>query len=1054
MFRFDRVIYFLIILFSLFFLAEEGFAFKQLDGCGVWLDADIPISYVIDTNAFSNDEAAAIERAFNRWGSIPGSSLRFKREIYNGQKLVDDPFSYPIPNFHLITKASVTDVPDKYKDILYKSGGAATYLTYARTIENGRIFSGSIIFRTRPTADTNWSTSYSLTDTAYMDLESAALHEIGHFIGLAHPDGSFWEWLGGYVKYAEEAQTILGNIPKGTTVRKLYVDDILAAQTLYPAPSPVISQNEESGVAGNVTFIQSGSGFTPNGFATLHFCKIGTTVETTQYMAIDTTGCFSIAYLVPESEEAGSYEWWAVDNSTGKVSNHLSYTILTTHDSSIDQKFQQAYQSEMGTPQGIHQWEGYWVQNYIDTSGFESIMIYNPNKDKVYWVHGQIWSTVYKPYGGILQFGLPTSNEYSYPVSDSLNNVRQDFERFFVTHKPNSDPWWQPYPISLSTSVNPIIAQTDTGMYPPTFSLGQTFRQWGTDFTPNGYATLHFMMPDGSEYPTMVQRLDSIGHFDISYTPPLDKPSGKYTWWAVDNSTGKQSLPISYYIGSTTAPTRTITLVSPNGGQTLYEGSKNNAMYWQTTGNVEKVKVQLYRKDTKILTLTDTFDGGSVLNDGNFFWDISGIDDYSESYRIKLIACDLAGTCDYNVYDYSDFYFTIVRKAPSKVTGLNIPNSAVNQPINSNISWSKVSDATSYNVYFGPSLVYQGNQTSTTFDPGTLQYNTTYYWRVDSRNEGGVTTGSTWSFTTEKAPQLSVSTTDLDFGMGEAGTPTTTTTFTIKNSGGSVLSGYVNKSAGWFDFSTQTYFSLRSGEQQTIVVSGNFPIPPGWFETNISITSNGGNSQVRVHGLSEVYIKWSLANSPYTVTQNTLFGVGYRLIIEPGVVVKFDKDRVLQINGTLVARGTFAQPIIFTSGQTSPAAGDWGRIYFDATSTAAVFDPTGNYLNGSIIEHSIVEYGAGPDGIVYLNQASPYISRSVIRNSLASGVFSSNAAKAVVRDSELYGNGGCGITGFSFGSAVMNVSGNVIRNNQCGISLGNGVVNNNIIAGNSIGVTA
>ncbi|TGU72114.1 hypothetical protein E4633_07275, partial [Geomonas terrae] len=236
-----------------------------------------------------------------------------------------------------------------------------------------------------------------------------------------------------------------------------------------------------------------------------------------------------------------------------------------------------------------------------------------------------------------------------------------------------------------------------------------------------------------------------------------------------------------------------------------------------------------------------------------------------------------------------------------------------------------------------------------------------------------------------------------------------------------------------------------------------------WFKDAAGNLSEGGSSSIVLHtsltgtpvyGVLTSNTTWTKSNSPYVVLNNILVPVGTTLTVEPGVVVKFDKDRVLQINGTLLARGTFAQPIIFTSGQTSPAAGDWGRIYFDATSTAAVFDSAGNYLNGSIIEHSIVEYGAGPDGMVYLNQASPYISRSVIRNSLASGVFSSNAAKAVVRDSELYGNGGCGITGFSFGSAVMNVSGNVIRNNQCGISLGNGVVNNNIIAGNSIGVTA
>lgn len=43
-------------------------------------------------------------------------------------------------------------------------------------------------------------------------------------------------------------------------------------------------------------------------------------------------------------------------------------------------------------------------------------------------------------------------------------------------------------------SVNPIIAMTPMSVPP-----GTTFVKWGTGFTPNGTATLHFLKPDGSE---------------------------------------------------------------------------------------------------------------------------------------------------------------------------------------------------------------------------------------------------------------------------------------------------------------------------------------------------------------------------------------------------------------------------------------------------------------------------------------------------------------------------------------------------------------------------
>jgi hypothetical protein len=43
-------------------------------------------------------------------------------------------------------------------------------------------------------------------------------------------------------------------------------------------------------------------------------------------------------------------------------------------------------------------------------------------------------------------------------------------------------------------------------------------------------------------------------------------------------------------------------------------------------------------------------------------------------------------------------------------------------------------------------------QSATTYNPGRLEFGTTYYWRVDENNappKGGVNTGSVWSFTTE-----------------------------------------------------------------------------------------------------------------------------------------------------------------------------------------------------------------------------------------------------------------------------------------------------------------
>lgn len=77
---------------------------------------------------------------------------------------------------------------------------------------------------------------------------------------------------------------------------------------------------------------------------------------------------------------------------------------------------------------------------------------------------------------------------------------------------------------------------------------GTTFTQWGTGFTPNGMATLHFKKPDNSEYPPSTVSLDNLGHLETSYHTPMDKPAGVYSWWAIDNATHKTSNTVAYTV--------------------------------------------------------------------------------------------------------------------------------------------------------------------------------------------------------------------------------------------------------------------------------------------------------------------------------------------------------------------------------------------------------------------------------------------------------------------------------------------------------------------------
>ncbi|MBF0204140.1 MAG: Ig-like domain-containing protein, partial [Desulfamplus sp.] len=112
---------------------------------------------------------------------------------------------------------------------------------------------------------------------------------------------------------------------------------------------------------------------------------------------------------------------------------------------------------------------------------------------------------------------------------------------------------------NLSISNNPVSG-----------SSGTTFIQSGKGFTPNSTATIHCKKPDGTEYPTISQRIDAIGHFEIKYTAPWDKPAGIYIWWAVDGVTGKASSVASYQITQAQSALQVQT-INPQSDESFYK---------------------------------------------------------------------------------------------------------------------------------------------------------------------------------------------------------------------------------------------------------------------------------------------------------------------------------------------------------------------------------------------------------------------------------------------------------------------------------------------------
>jgi subtilisin family serine protease len=97
----------------------------------------------------------------------------------------------------------------------------------------------------------------------------------------------------------------------------------------------------------------------------------------------------------------------------------------------------------------------------------------------------------------------------------------------------------------------------------------------------------------------------------------------------------------------------------------------------------------------------------------------------------------------------------------------------------------------------------------------------------------------------------------------------------------------------------------------------------------------------------------------YVVSGNTLVSEGVTLTILPGTIVRFANGRSLQINGILIADGTESYPILMTSTNANPAPGNWNLLRFSTTAGSAQVDENNNYLEGSLLRYTQIEYGMG-----------------------------------------------------------------------------------------------
>lgn len=179
----------------------------------------------------ASDFQAAMARAFATWESVPTASITFQFAGFTGAEPFDD---------DNVSVLGFQDHPEMERVL-----GATGFLIDTIT---GEIVESDVFFNSA----FPWSTA-AQGDPTRFDLESVAVHEIGHFLGLGHSA------LGETEMRPEGGRRVLGsaavmfpiNLGRGITHdRELQPDDIAGVSDLYPDGG----FRERSGVAhGRVT---------------------------------------------------------------------------------------------------------------------------------------------------------------------------------------------------------------------------------------------------------------------------------------------------------------------------------------------------------------------------------------------------------------------------------------------------------------------------------------------------------------------------------------------------------------------------------------------------------------------------------------------------------------------------------------------------------------------------------------------------------------------------------------------------------------------------------